>query len=157
MTAMQQAPQSDKQIEIDNAAAPGLSRRLAAIFYDSWLVAAFWLLGAIVDTFVRAGLDLGDTGHRLPLQLYLLLSPVAFFSWFWMHGGQTLGMRAWRLKLLSRDGGRVSLRQSLIRCAGALLSMLALGLGYLWVLFDRDGRSWHDHLSGTRLVMLKKD
>ena len=153
---MQQLPHSDAQIEIDKAAVPGLWRRLAAIFYDSWLVAALWLLGATVDTFVRMGLGLDTAGNHLPLQLYLLLSPMAFFSWFWIHGGQTLGMRAWRLKLLSRDGSRVGLRQALIRCAGALLSLLALGLGYLWVLLDRDGRSWHDRLSGTQLVMVNK-
>ena len=152
---MQQQP-SDPQIEIDDAAMPGLWRRLAAIFYDSWLVAAFWLLGAMIDTFVRAGLELGSTGYHLPLQLYLLLAPMVFFSWFWMHGGQTLGMRAWRMKLLSRDGCKVSLKQALIRCAGALLSILALGLGYLWALIDRDGLSWHDRLSGTRLVMIEK-
>jgi uncharacterized RDD family membrane protein YckC len=153
---MQQPPDTNAQIEIDNAVVPGLSRRLAAIFYDSWLVAAFWLLGATVDTFVRIGLELDNAGNHLPLQLYLVLAPVAFFSWFWMHGGQTLGMRAWRLKLLSRDGGKASLKQSLIRCAGALLSMLALGLGYLWILIDRDGLSWHDRLSDTRLVMVEK-
>lgn len=153
---MQQPPRSDPQIELDNAAAPSLWRRLAAIFYDSWLVAAFWLLGAMIDTFVRTGLELSSTGYHLPLQLYLMLAPMAFFSWFWMHGGQTLGMRAWRLKLLSRDGGKASLQQALVRCTGALLSILVLGLGYLWVLIDRDGLSWHDRLSGTRLVMVEK-
>ncbi len=153
---MHTTPQPDSPGTLDNAAVPGLLRRLAAIFYDSWLVAAFWLLGAMVDTVVRAGLDLGSEGHHLPLQLYLLLAPVAFFTWFWMHGGQTLGMRAWRLKLLSRDGNPPSLRQSLVRCAAALLSMLALGLGYLWILFDPDRLSWHDRLSGTRLVLIEK-
>ena len=49
----------------------------------------------------------------------------------------------------------MTLRQSLIRCAGAMLSMLALGLGYLWILFDRDGLAWHDRISNTRLVMVR--
>ena len=153
---MHETRQADTPGTLDHAVVPGLWRRLAAIFYDSWLVAAFWLLGAMVDTFVRAGLGLGSEGHHLPLQLFLLLAPLGFFSWFWMHGGQTLGMRAWRLKLLSRDGKRASLRQSLVRCAGALLSMLALGLGYLWILFDPEGLAWHDRLSGTRLVLVAK-
>ena len=138
--------------DISNAANPGLLRRLAAMFYDSWLVAAIWLLGATADTFIGAGSE----GSHLMLQLYALLSPMAFFGWFWMHGGQTLGMRAWRLKLLSSAGKTVTLRQSMIRCAGALLSMLALGMGYLWMLLDRDGLTWHDRLSDTRLVLLKK-
>jgi len=141
------------QSDLDNAAVPGLWRRLAAIFYDVWLVAALWLLGATIDTFVGAGSE----GSHLGLQLYALLAPLVFFSWFWMHGGQTLGMRAWRMKLLSNDGTAVTLRQSLIRYAGAMLSLLALGLGYLWILFDRNGLAWHDRLSNTRLVMTERN
>ena len=149
---MQHFPAENTPSTIDNAAVPGLWRRLAAMFYDIWLVAALWLLGATVDTFVGAG----SKGSHLALQLYAVLSPMAFFSWFWMHGGQTLGMRAWRLKLLSATGNAVTLRQSMTRCAGAMLSMLALGLGYLWILFDRDGLAWHDRISNTRLVMVRK-
>jgi uncharacterized RDD family membrane protein YckC len=144
-------------ISIENAAAPGLWRRLAAIFYDSWLVAALWLLGATADTFVRAGIGLGTEAFHLPLQIYLLLAPPAFFCWFWTHGGQTLGMRAWRLKLFDSSGNPASLQQSIIRFGAAILSALPLGLGYLWVLFDRNSLAWHDHLSGTRLVLLRKD
>jgi uncharacterized RDD family membrane protein YckC len=150
---MQHFPSKDMQSNIDNAAVPGLWRRLAAMFYDSWLVAALWLLGVTVDTFVGAGSE----GSHLVLQIYATLSPMVFFSWFWMHGGQTLGMRAWRLKLLSGAGTEVTLRQSLTRCFAALLSMLALGLGYLWILFDRDGLAWHDRISNTRLVIMSKN
>lgn len=144
------------QNDIDKAAVPSLWRRLAAIFYDTWLVAAIWLLGATADTFIRAGLG-GGTGFYLPLQLYLLISPGIFFCWFWTHGGQTLGMRSWRVKLLDTKGAPVTLKLSLIRFCAAVLSLLPLGLGYIWVMFDRDGLAWHDRLSGTRLVMLKKN
>ncbi|MCG6965619.1 MAG: RDD family protein [Chromatiaceae bacterium] len=142
---------------IENAAIPSLWRRLAAIFYDCWLVAAIWLLGATVDTFARTGLDSAAEGSHLLLQLYLLVSPALFFGWFWTHGGQTLGMRAWRLKLLDNHGDPVGWRQALIRYAAAWLSLAVLGLGYLWVWIDRDGRAWHDRLSHTRLVMLQKN
>ena len=140
------------QTDLDNAAIPSLWRRLAAIFYDAWLVAALWLVGATIDTFIGAGSE----GSHLGLQLYALLAPLVFFSWFWMHGGQTLGMRAWRLRLLGSDGSSVTLRQSVVRYVGAMLSMLALGLGYLWSLFDRQGLAWHDRLSNTRLVITRK-
>jgi uncharacterized RDD family membrane protein YckC len=143
--------------DIDNAVAPSLWRRLVAIFYDIWLVAAIWLLGATADTLVRAGLEVGSADFHLPLQLYLLISPAVFFSWFWTHGGQTLGMRSWRLRLLDSGGEPVTLKQSLVRYGAALLSLLPFGLGYLWVLFDRDGLAWHDRLSKTRLVLLKKN
>ena len=115
-------------------------------------MAALWLVGATIDTFIGAGSE----GSHLGLQLYALLAPLVFFSWFWMHGGQTLGMRAWRLRLLGSDGSSVTLRQSVVRYVGAMLSMLALGLGYLWILFDRQGLAWHDRLSNTRLVITRK-
>ena len=143
--------------DIHNAAAPSLWRRLAAIFYDTWLVGALWLLGATADTLIRAGLGVGSEGSHLPLQLYLFASPALFFGWFWTHGGQTLGMRAWRLKLLDRQGAPVGWRQALIRYGAAWLSLLVFGLGYLWILVDRDRLGWHDRLSQTRLVMLRKD
>lgn len=149
---MSQTPLENMQSNLDNAAIPSLWRRLAAIFYDTWLVAALWLLGATIDTFLGAGSE----GSHLGLQIYAALAPLVFFSWFWMHGGQTLGMRAWRLRLLSNDGASVTLRQSLIRYVGAIVSMFALGLGYLWIMFDRRGLAWHDRLSSTRLVITER-
>ena len=142
---------------LDDAVSPGLGRRLAAIFYDSWLVVALWLIGATVDTFVQAGMGSGEAPVRLPLQLYVVLTPFVFFGWFWTHGGQTLGMRAWRMRLLDADGNDVTWRASFVRVAAAGLSVSALGLGYLWMWLDRDRLTWHDRLSGTRLVLLQKD
>lgn len=142
--------------EIENAASPGLGRRLAAIFYDTWLIIALWLLGATLDFFVQRALGLGDAPYRLPLQLYLAACPFVFFGWFWTHGGQTLGMRSWRIKVLDAQGREVTWRQSIMRVAVALFSSLAFGLGHLWMLIDPDRLTWHDRLSGTRLVMLKK-
>ena len=143
-------------IDIENAASPGLMRRLAAIFYDSWLIVGIWLVGAIVDTYVRdpSGLDLAIS--RLPLQLFFVAVPFVFFGWFWTHGGRTLGMQAWRLKLLQADGSPVTWRASVTRVAAAHLSLFALGMGYLWILFDRDSLAWHDRLSNTRLIIIDK-
>jgi uncharacterized RDD family membrane protein YckC len=135
------------------AARPGLLRRLAAIFYDCWLVAALWLIGAFADLAIRRALGLGTDGAHPLLQIYLVAAPLLFYGWFWTHGGQTLGMRAWRLKLVARDGKPADWRKSLLRFGGAVLSAAALGLGYLWILLDPERLAWHDRLSGTRLVM----
>jgi uncharacterized RDD family membrane protein YckC len=89
--------------------------------------------------------------------LYLLCIAFAILGWFWVHGGQTLGMRAWRLRLVSAtNNGPVSWQQALKRFAAALLSWCCLGAGFLWALFDREKRTWHDRLSGTRLILMPK-
>jgi len=90
------------------------------------------------------------------VRLIELLTTMVFFCAFWLKNGQTLGMQAWRIKLVSDTGSDPSLRQCVLRFFGALLSTACLGLGYLWCLFDRRGRYWHDHLSGTHLILLPK-
>jgi uncharacterized RDD family membrane protein YckC len=100
----------------------------------------------------------GASSHlgRALFQTYLLGVMLVFFSWFWLHGGQTLGMRAWRLRVVSRDGAPLRARQALARFGWALPSLLCFGLGLLWVLVDKERLAWHDRLSGTRLVLLPK-
>jgi uncharacterized RDD family membrane protein YckC len=133
----------------------GLARRLAAIFYDSLLLVALFFFAGYPYLALTGGMPLSGAA-RLGLQLYLAGIAMAFFGWFWVHGGQTLGMRAWRLRLVSTSGGSITWKQALIRFAVALLSWACLGLGFLWVLIDSEKRAWHDRLSGTRLVLLPK-
>ena len=142
---------------LNNATHPGLFRVLAAMFYDAWLVVALILLGTTVDTLIRHALTgSGSEGNHLLLQLYLVLAPAAFFVGFWTHGGQTLGMRAWRIQVRSLAGGPITTRQAILRYSCAGLSWLAGGLGYGWILLDPQSRSWHDRLSGTCLVRVEQ-
>ena len=80
-----------------------------------------------------------------------------FFAYFWTHGGQTLGMSAWRLRLVRADGGQPRLADALIRLVCAVVALAPAGLGLLWILIDRDGLAWHDRWSRTRLVLVKRD
>ncbi|MGZ5049848.1 MAG: RDD family protein [Methylobacter sp.] len=89
------------------------------------------------------------TSGQFYFPLYLLLVSFFFYAWFWTHGGQTLGLRAWKIKVLTQDMKPISWRQALIRFIAAILSWGALGLGFLWILIDKDRLSWHDRLSKT--------
>ncbi len=140
--------------------APGILRRLAAMLYDGLLLVALW--------FVATALLLAATGGHLadpdrPLWLLytlrasLLLVALVFFTGFWTNGGQTLGMRAWRLKLISASGDPVNWRQAVRRFAAAIPSIGAIGLGLLWMLLDPEQCAVHDRLSGTRLILLAKN
>ena len=65
-------------------------------------------------------------------------------------------MQAWRIKLVSFKGERITSGQAIGRCLAAALSALCLGIGYWWCLFDSNHRYWHDYLSGTELILLPK-
>lgn len=87
----------------------------------------------------------GDLGFSA----YLLGIAFLFFGWFWTHGGQTLGMRAWKIRLCSKDGGPVGWKQAGLRFSAALF-----GLGLFPVWRDADKRCWHDRIAGTRMLKL---
>ena len=131
-----------------------LWRRLAAAAYDLLLLAAIFMVVARADVWTRSRLGLpGSVGA---LRALLLTAGFLFFGWFWTHGGQTLGMRAWRLQLRRVDGGPLTWPTALARYAFAWLAWLPLGLGVLWSALDPRRRAWHDALSGTELVLLPK-
>ena len=88
--------------------------------------------------------------------MYLLAVAFAFYGWFWTHGGQTLGMRAWRLQVVRTWGGALSWRHALLRYSAAMVSWAVLGLGFLWVALSRRRLAWHDRWSGTRLLVLPR-
>ena len=129
----------------------GLLRRLAAIIYDMLLVAALLFLATIPFIAFRGGQTVETDSNRF-YQLTLVAVIYAFFVGFWVGKGRTLGMQSWGLQIESRDASRPTLAQASIRFFAAIVSWLPLGLGYLWQLWDSDGLTWHDRLSGTRLV-----
>lgn len=139
----------------------GLFKRLASMVYDALIVIAIWFLVTFAYLGVR-GVDIATTRPQaLQTELFplLLLATFAFYSWFWMHGGQTLGMRAWRLQVVDAhlDGRPLNLLQCLSRFLIAIISLSAFGLGYLWVLISPSGDTWHDTISGTRTLLLPKE
>ena len=139
-------------------------RRLAALLYDAFLVAAIWmLLGFILQLFVGTETNqLVDgrvqTDPLLNNILFFLMvsSAAGFYIWFWTRSGQTLGMIAWKIKLEARDGGLISPAQGLIRFLVAWPAFFMLGLGFLWLYIDPEGDTVHDKLSNSRVVLLPK-
>jgi len=138
--------------------------RLLALLYDFWPVLALWMVASTAFT-------LGYTflGHHDPHQNIPPFSLLAWLLWLtcwtiagvyatvsWRRGGQTLGMRPWRLRVMAVDGAKPTWSKLWLRYAVATVSLLLGGLGFWWAWFDRERLTWHDRASATRLVRLPK-
>ncbi len=138
--------------------------RLLALLYDAWPVLALWMVLSTVFTLAYTYL-----GHHATRQNIAPFSALQWLLWAccwgvtglyavlsWRRGGQTLGMRPWRLKVVATDGGVPTRAALWLRYALASVSTLAGGLGFWWAWLDRERLTFHDRLSGTRMVRLPK-
>jgi len=129
---------------------PSIFCRLASMFYEALLLAAVLFIAGFI--FTAAFHPPLSPILRTVFQVYLLLVVAAYFIWYWLHGGQTLPMKTWRLRLVSADGQPLTLKQA---CRRFILALIGTGLGFgiLWALFDRDRLFWHDRIAGTKVVI----
>jgi len=130
----------------------GLFRRLAAVFYDSLLVLSVLIIATLLVLPFTGGKAIV---HNPFYSSYLFLLVFFYFTWHWVKAGQTLGMRAWHLRLVGADGGPVTWRQAIFRFVAAIPAGLLCGLGYLWILINRQKLAWHDWASDTRVLVDK--
>ncbi|MDP5136722.1 RDD family protein [Rheinheimera baltica] len=145
----------------------GLIRRLAAMLYDWLVLAALWMAAMalallLVALLNSAGIislvnytDHADfiTQHKLWFQLYSVLCFFWFYLYFWCKGGQTLGMRAWRLLLVQQNGEAINFKQAVLRAFSALLG---LGNIWLWLRWGK-GLALQDQLTSTQVIILTKE
>ena len=135
----------------------GFLRRLVAMCYDALLLLSVLLVATAVATMVSLAITHKATlSHNPFYQTTIFLLCFAFFSWFWLHGGQTLGMRSWRLRVQNRNGGPISIWQALLRFIVAIPSLALFGLGFLWMLVDREHMTLYDRFSESVVVVLPK-
>jgi uncharacterized RDD family membrane protein YckC len=141
-----------------------LLRRLMALLYDAFLLFAITLGYGGVLLLIKIifnGIDDLET-----VQPGLLLQILSFVGWMaslagyyficWRKQGQTLGMKAWRLKLQNSDGTPASPEQCIKRSIFACFSLGLLGVGYLICLIPSRKTCLHDDLSNTEVVVLEK-
>jgi len=134
--------------------------RLAALGYDLLVLVAVWMLvAALVLLAFRGEVDVADQPplYHFVLQASLLAATAGYFVISWTRVGQTIGMRAWRLRVVDAGNGRPPpVRHALLRFAVGLVSLLAAGLGFVWCVLQPERRAWHDLAAGTRVERLKK-
>lgn len=129
-----------------------LLRRIAAIVYDVLL-----LLGVLfAASAVAVALNHGKAVTHPAYYVAIVVISFLFFGWFWTHGGQTLGLRTWRLKITDENTDEVSWKQATIRFLAAFISFIPAGAGFFWMLIDKNKLTLHDRLSSTRIISIPK-
>ena len=127
---------------------PSLLRRLASMLYEALLLFAVAFFASWLFFFASGGRDATSGWLRLELQLFIAAVFAAYFLRCWLYGGQTVAMKAWRIRL---EG--VSPRKALLRLVLAAV-LVPTGISIVWALFDRERLFLHDRLAGTRLALV---
>lgn len=144
--------------------AAGLLPRFAAMVYDSLLLMALALaygaLATLINVLIQGAPPQGEkitwNGWQPLVFIGLVTVLAGFYCYFWRRSGQTLGMRAWRLKLVSHNLETPSLKQCVARALLAPFSLAFLGLGYFYALLNAERQTLHGRLSRTRVIRLAK-
>lgn len=128
----------------------GILRRIGAFAYDFiLLLAVLFLMTAILMPVSRGFISPANIFFKI----YILLTIFMFYGWFWVHGGQTLGMRAWKIRVELEDGQNLGWSQALLRF---ILAVLTFGIGLLWCLWDARYRALYDVLAKTQVIRVDK-
>ena len=145
-----------KSASVSNSHPPSLiGWRFLALAYDFFPALGLWMgVAAIFVAVHNDAITGGLLGALEFIALWLVTAAYSVASW--RLGGQTLGMRPWRLRVLAAEGGNPSWGALLARYAVGNLSLLLGGLGFWWAWWDRDGLTWHDRASGTRMQRIAK-
>lgn len=133
--------------------AASMGRRVGAMIYDALVIMGILFIAAlplpILDAFAP-----GEWWTILLKRIYLAATMFLYLGGFWVHGGQTVGMRAWKIKLIRSDGAPVRWKDALFRFAAATVSIASLGIGFFWALTNKEKKAWHDSWSNTRLIWI---
>jgi uncharacterized RDD family membrane protein YckC len=120
------------------------------MLYEGLVVFAVLLIGFWLPQALLSGIGLAFSPRLLWLHVLLLL--LFYFVWFWLHGGQTLPMKTWKMRVVNLDGRPLRPLQAVLRYLAAWPSILLFGIGILWALVDRDRQFLHDRIAGSRIV-----
>lgn len=129
---------------------PGIKRRLVGMLYESLVVFSILLIGFLLPQIVLSGFQIPMTPRMLWLHVIVLL--MIYFVWCWLNGGQTLPMKTWKLRVVNEDGNPLRPAQAILRYLAAWPSILLLGIGIFWAMFDKDKQFLHDRIAGTKIV-----
>ncbi|MCF6202045.1 MAG: RDD family protein [Methylococcaceae bacterium] len=128
---------------------PGFFRHIAIIIYDGLLLLALLFLATAIVLPFNNGEAFSASQYFFPI--YILCVSFVYYGWFWTHGGQTLGMKTWKIRIRTHDNQAISWLLSLKRFSLAIISWGVVGLGFFWKIIDKKHYTFHDRFSKTAL------
>tara|TARA_B100000029_G_scaffold475166_1_gene518226 strand:+ start:3215 stop:3631 length:417 start_codon:yes stop_codon:yes gene_type:complete len=131
----------------------GFLKRILALIYDSLLIAAIIIVASLLLVFINGEYPKPGTLLSFIQFLISILAGPLFYSYFWLtNDGQTTGMQAWKIKLVSSNESKLNMKQAYLRCLISVISFLFIGIGYFWILFNKNNLSWSDMATKTRII-----
>ena len=129
---------------------PGFWRRILCMIYEFLLLIAVLFIAGFIFHLIYNDTD--SPYFRPIFQLYMLSVAGVYLIWFWTHGGQTLAMQTWKIRVVNASGEGISIWQAIARYFFAVTSISFFGCGIIWALFDREGQFLYDRIVGTKII-----
>ncbi len=134
----------------------GFFKRVFSLIYDTLAVIGIMLSLSLLLVLINGGSTEENNLASLIQFLIIALSGPTFYTYFWLaNNGQTLGMQAWKIQLISEKKD-LSIKVCLFRCFISVISLLILGMGYFLILFHKENKSLSDLLTDTQIIDLNK-
>lgn len=119
-----------------------------------WIRVGAYLIDAVILIIVDLIVGLIFRNSQALVSLIELVVSLGYFVYFWSAagGGQTVGMRALKIKVVKTNGSQLDYVGAVIRYVGLVISFLVIFIGVIWVAFDPNKQGWHDKIAGTYVV-----
>ena len=129
---------------------PGFWRRILCMVYEFLLLIAVLFIAGFIFHLIYN--DTESPYFRPIFQFYMLSVAGIYLVWFWTHGGQTLAMQTWKMRVVSTSGEEINIWQAIARYFFAITSISFFGCGIIWALFDRESQFLYDRIVGTKII-----
>tara|TARA_Y200000002_G_scaffold183169_1_gene151193 strand:- start:4517 stop:4927 length:411 start_codon:yes stop_codon:yes gene_type:complete len=122
-------------------------KRVASTIYDFFLLLGVWFAVGSAALLINGG-EIINPWIGLTLVFF---SSWAFYSYFWIVGGKTLGMSVWKIEIYAKSNKKIKIYQTFLRFVANIFVIITLGIPMLQIYFSRDGITLSDLISKTRL------
>ncbi len=124
-------------------------KHIAAFVYDVFPVVGILIVTSGIILILRSGDAV--QAHTWWFQGFIFGEIALYYIYFWKVGGQTIGMKAWKIHIHpnNQTQNHLSWKQAIMRFVVGILSTALLGLGLFWKFYSKEGKSWMDLVSDS--------